>query len=196
MKKKFVEDLGWLDLNKVRSCYPESKRLAENYCVCYADEYGLNVKVARLTQTFGAGADYEETRIFGMIARNTLEKKDIVLHTTGGSVRDYCYTTDAINAILTIAVNGEMGEIYNVANPETNNSIKGMAELVAKEFGGGLVKVRIEIPEGGANCYGSDSIIRLNVDKLKDLGWEPRYDLKEMYERLINSFGEIAELNK
>ena len=190
------KDLGWLDLSNIRNCYPESKRLAENMCVCYSDEYGLNVKVARLTQTFGAGANYDETRIFGMIARNILEKKDIVLHTMGGSTRDYCYTTDAINAILTIAVSGEIGEIYNVANPKTNMSIKEMAELVANEFGGGDVKVVLDIPQDGINCYGSDSFIRLNVDKLLNLGWQPRYGLKEMYSRLVESFEEQIKYNK
>ena len=180
-KKLKENDLGYLDLSNIRNCYPESKRLVENLCTCYASEYGLNVMIARLTQTFGAGASYDENKIYGMIARNTLEKKDIVLMTKGGSVRDYCYTTDAINAVLTIATKGEKGQAYNIANPNTNNSIKGMAELVAREFGEGKVKVKIEAAKtGGSSQYGADSIIKLNVDKLEALGWKARYDLKEL----------------
>ena len=64
-------DLGYLDLQNVRNCYPESKRLVENLCACYAKQYGLNVKVARLTQTFGAGASFNDSRIFGEIDRKS-----------------------------------------------------------------------------------------------------------------------------
>ncbi|MBO6240347.1 MAG: NAD-dependent epimerase/dehydratase family protein [Butyrivibrio sp.] len=48
-------DLGYINPLAIRSNYPESKRLCENMCVAYNSEYGVNVKIARLAQTFGAG---------------------------------------------------------------------------------------------------------------------------------------------
>ena len=103
-------------------------------------------------------------------SRSVIEKKDIVLKTPGLSAHDYCYTTDAINAVLTIATKGVKGEAYNIANPETNCSIKDMAVLIANTFGKGEVKVKTELPRAEEkNCFGADSIIKLNVDKLKKL---------------------------
>ena len=52
--------------------------------------------------------------------------------------------------------------------------------------------LKIELPEGNANsCYGAESIIKLNVDKLKSLGWKARYNLKDIYARLIGSYKDI-----
>lgn len=180
--------LGTLDLTNIRNCYPESKRLVENACSCYVNEYGVNIKVARLTQTFGAGADFDDSRIFGEIARDIIFKKNIILHTSGDSVHDYCYTTDAIYALLTIAIKGRAGETYNVANPNTNMSIKEMAELIADKFGEGKVRVIVEGDASKSGCYGSKSVIKLNIQKLKNLGWKPKYDLQDIFKRLIASF--------
>ena len=49
------KDLGYVDNLKIRSNYPESKRLCENMCIAYMSEYNIPVKIARLAQTFGAG---------------------------------------------------------------------------------------------------------------------------------------------
>ena len=190
-KRLAEKDLGYLDLTSVRSCYPESKRLAENYCTCFAKEHGLNVKIARLTQTFGAGAKYDDARVFGMIARSVVENKDIVLLSKGDLARDYCYTTDALNAVLHIAQFGESGEVYNVANEATQTNVLDMCKMVAKEFANNQINVRIEIPEDVASRgFSPASITKLDTRKLQTLGWKPRYNLKDMYGRLIESYRE------
>lgn len=189
-KNKLKEnELGYIDLSNARSCYPESKRLVENLCLCYANEFNLNVKIARLTQTFGAGVSYEEQKVYNIIAKAAIENKDIVLSTKGESVRDYCYTTDAINAILLISCKGVAGECYNIANEETNMSIYNMAKMVANDIANNKIKVNVNL--GDNSKYMAPSIIQLNTQKLKDLGWKPKYGLKEMYERLIKSFENI-----
>ena len=183
-------DLGKLDLSLVRSCYPESKRLNENLCKCYAEEYGLNVCSARLTQTFGAGASIEDNRIFAYIAKSVISGDDIILKSSGKSTHDYCYTTDAISAMLILAKKGVAGESYSIANEETNASIFEMATIVKDAFNKN-VNVRIEC--GDNAMFSKDSIIKLDTTKMRDLGWEPQVGLVEMYEKLIRSFKEIME---
>lgn len=196
-KRLTEKDLGYLDLTSVRSCYPESKRLAENYCTCFAKEYGLNVKVARLTQTFGAGAKYDDARVFGMVARSAVENKDIVLFSKGDLARDYCYTTDALNAVLYISEFGESGEVYNVANEETQTNVINMCRMIAREFTNDKIQVRIEIPEDVASKgFSPASITQLDTTKLKALGWNARYNLKDMYARLIESYREQLLTNE
>lgn len=86
------DELGYIALSSVRSCYPEGKRLCENMCVCYAAQYGVPVKIARLSQTFGAGVSLNDNRVFAQFAKAAIAGKDIVLHTKGSSNGNYCYT--------------------------------------------------------------------------------------------------------
>ena len=60
----FEDDYGIIDSISPRSSYPLSKKCAENLCIAYSLEKNLNVKIARLTQTFGAGLDKEDNRIY------------------------------------------------------------------------------------------------------------------------------------
>lgn len=181
-------ELGKLDLTSVRSCYPESKRMNENLCKCYSDEYGVNVCVARLTQTFGAGASIKDNRIFAYIAKSIINNEDIVLKSSGKSTHDYCYTTDAISAILLLGKKGIRGETYNIANENTNASIYDMAKLVIDNFN---KNIGIKIEMANNEMYSKDSIIKLDTTKIRKLGWEPKVNLVQMYQRLIKSYKEI-----
>jgi dTDP-glucose 4,6-dehydratase len=156
-----------LDTTSARSCYPEGKRLAENLCASYFHEYKVNAKIARLAQTFGTGIDIEnDNRVFAQFARSAKEKKDIVLRTKGETVRNYCYTTDAVTAMLWILAKGKSGDFYDVASKNTEISIRDMAEL----FG----KVTFDIAESAEKLgYLPTVKIVLNTAKLESLGWEP-----------------------
>jgi len=156
-----------IDTTSARSCYPEGKRLAENLCASYFHEYGVNAKIARLAQTFGAGVDIEkDNRVFAQFARAAKEKKDIVLRTKGETVRNYCYTTDAITAMLWILAKGKSGEFYDVASKNTEASILELAQC----FG----KVVFDIAED-VETLGYLPTIKIILDtaKLEGLGWEP-----------------------
>lgn len=170
----------------VRSCYPESKRMCENLCTSYAAEYGVPARVVRLTQTFGPGITYDDKRVFAEFARCAIEKRDIILHTSGATKRNYLYVADAVTAILKVLLYGENGQAYNAANEDTYCSILEMAKLVAEECADGSINVRVET-EQDINRYGYAPTLKMNLDtgKLKRLGWSPSYTLKDMYKRMI-----------
>lgn len=188
-KEKIGEnDYGYIDPLSIRSSYSEGKRMVECLCCSYASEYGVPVKIARLSQTFGAGVDYNDGRVFAEFARCSIEKRDIVLHTQGNTVRTYCYTTDAISAIAYIAVYGEVGSAYNVTNPDTACSIKEMAQLVCDIFPEADIKVAIDIPEDvNSFGYNPEMIIKLDSSRLECLGWKAQVGIEEMFKRLIES---------
>ena len=172
-------DYGYIEPLSVRSSYSEGKRMVECLCASYASEYGVPVKVARLSQTFGAGVEYHDGRVFAEFARCLMEKKDIVLHTDGSTVRSYCYTADAVCALYTILLKGESGEA------------REMAELVAGLEPEAGVNVRIEIPEDIASFgYNPQMIIRLDASKLKALGYVPSVGMEDMFRRTIRSMRE------
>ena len=174
------KDYGYIDLQSVRNSYPEGKRLAENMCYCYSKEYGVSVKVARLCQIIGSGVSADDNRVFAQFARSIVKKEDIILHTTGESVRDYCYITDAISGIFVLLEKGVAGEIYNLANPETNCSIRRMAQLLCEKYTDS--KIKIELND---KFYLPHFRVSLDTSKITELGWNAKIGLMEMYNRLI-----------
>lgn len=166
----------------VRNCYPLSKFMAENMCFSYSKEFNFSVNILRLTQTFGAGVNYNDGRVFAEFARCAIERRNIILHTKGETKRSYLYSSDAVKAILIVLTKSNNSEIYNVANENTYCSIADMAEIVAKNNN---IKVEIELDDINKFGYAPTLQLNLNCDKLREIGWKPKYDLNEMYRRLI-----------
>lgn len=133
-EKLSESDLGKIDLTSSRSSYPEAKRLSENLCACFEQEFSVPVKIARLAQTFGPGVKYEDNRVFAYMMRCALENKNIELKTSGEKENPYLYTMDAVTAILTLLARGEDGKSYNVANENTYCSVKEMGQIVFDTF--------------------------------------------------------------
>lgn len=174
-----------IDTMKVRNSYPESKRLCEALCTAYFTEYAVPTKVIRLTQTFGPGVAYDDGRVFAEFARCVIENKNITLHTKGETKRNYLYTEDAVDAILTVLFKGAAGEAYNAANESTYCSIYEIAQLVAKNCAEGNINIRVEL--NNESKYGYAPTLKMNLDttKLQKLGWKPRVSMTDMFESLI-----------
>lgn len=181
------KDYAYMDHLNVRSSYPESKQMVECLCASYCKQYNVPVKIARLTQTFGPGIDYNDGRVFAEFARCVIENRDIVLHTKGETKRNYLYTFDAVSAILTILLAGSDAEAYNVANENTYCSILEMAEMVATINTEGKVQVKIEIED--ESKFGYAPVLKMNLDtsKLKSLGWKAEIELEGMFRRMIET---------
>lgn len=186
--KATENDLGFINISNPRSCYPESKRMAECLCTAYAKEYNLPVKIARLSQTFGSGITYSENRIFAQFAKSVIENKNIVLHTKGLSWGNYCYTRDTIEGLFILLAKGNSGEAYTIANENSNIRIKDMAQMVVDKISKGKIKILFDIPESDLTYgYAPDTELHLSSAKMQALGWEPTVSLEESYTRMIKS---------
>lgn len=180
-----TEDVqGYVDASSPRSSYPMGKRAAEYLCFSFAMQYGVNAKIARLTQTFGAGVSPDDNRVFAQFARSVINGQDIVLHTQGKSAKPYCYTTDCVSAILYVLLKGTNGEAYNVANEDSYISVKDLAVFLKENFNPNI-NVVVDIREDFG--YAPETMLRLSTSKLQRLGWSAQYGLKEMFRRLISS---------
>lgn len=176
------DEYGYLDILNPRSSYSQGKRLAETLCISYCKEFDVDIKIARLTQTFGAGISKDDNRVFAQFAKAAVKKENIILHTRGDTIRNYCYLTDAVSAILTILIKGKSLNSYNVANTDTSISIKNMAELVAKDNN---ISVEFQIDD---RDHGYNPTIKICLDssKLYALGWQAKIGIEEMFFRLIS----------
>lgn len=175
-----------LDTMAARSSYPESKRMCENLCAAYCSQFQVPVKVVRLAQTFGAGTEYHDPRVFAEFARCVIENRDIILRTTGETKRCYLSVEDAVRAILLVMIRGEINEVYNAANEETYCSIREMAEMVCHDCAGDKIRVRYDL-SNKSDVYGYAPVMKMRVstEKLHRLGWEPQDALKDIYQKMI-----------
>lgn len=178
-------DYGFLDPLSVRTSYPEAKRLAESLCVAYAKEYGVPVRIARLTQTFGAGVRYDDGRVFAEFARAILEHRDIVLKTEGTTARSYCALADAVEAIRTILASGEDATAYTVANEATFCTIREMAEALVRAHPESGAKVVVDTQGAAARGFAPPFRMNLDCSRLRALGWRPKVGLLEMFEQMM-----------
>lgn len=178
-----TEDMqGYWNPLDVRSSYPIAKRAAENLCCSYASQHHVPVKIARLTQTTGAGIDKQDNRVINQFARLASQNQDIILHSTGESARPYCYTIDCVNALFYLLFKGQNGNAYNVANKDTYISARDIAQFVKEHFAP-QIQVKIEINNNMG--YAPASKLNLSTAKLEALGWKPQYNLKQILNQLI-----------
>lgn len=174
---------GFINHDSLRSAYPLGKQACEFLCKSYSAEYGLRVMIARPTQIFGAGTAETENRVFAQFAKSIVDCSDIVLHTKGNSSKPYCYTTDAVSALLYILLLGQPGEAYNIANENTYMSVRQLAEYLVKSF---CPDISIKIDLHPELAYAPDTFVPLSTSKLQELGWRPLVGVHEMFRRYIS----------
>lgn len=173
----FPEDYsGYVDYKDPRSCYPSGKRAAEALCQAYIRQYGLDVVIVRPCHCYGPTMTERDSRALSQFFRRALKGEDIVLKSSGEMVRSHCYAVDAAAGMLKVLLEGETGEAYNIADPDSVASIRDMAELIAGEAG---KKVCFDMPEENEKRgYSRVSRAVLDPGKIFALGWRPQTDLK------------------
>ncbi len=173
---------GYVNPLEKRSSYNLAKRTCEGLCHAYCEEYDVPVKIVRLTQTISPDIQEYDMRIFAQFAKKASLGDDIELHTEGNASRQYIYIDDAVSAILTVLEHGKPGMAYNAANESTYISARELAEFVQKNFNEkGKVVFNIRSDMG----YAPTTKIRLSTKLLQGLGWNPKTNLFDMFDKII-----------
>lgn len=172
-------DMGILDNSIVRSCYPESKRLAENMIVSYGYQYNVNYKIARIAHSYGPGMIiHDDGRIMSDLLSNIINNENIVLKSSGDALRAFCYVSDATLALLLITVSDKNNEIYNVSNETEEISIRNLAEKLIEMYPDKNLKVVYDIDKDSGTKYVNFKRTKLNDEKLYSLGFTPQVNLE------------------
>jgi len=191
-KEKVSEsDYGYLDPLDIRSCYSESKRMAETMCVSWLKQYSIPTKIVRLFHTYGPGMSLDDGRVFADFVADVVAERDIHLKSDGSARRAFCYRADAIRGIFTVLFHGDSGEAYNVGNEACETSILDLAKLVADIFPELNLKVIQDVVTDLEMGYMKSSISRICPDstRLRLLGWQPAFTLQEGFKKTILSYG-------
>lgn len=181
--------VGVMDFLTTGNMYGESKRCGEALCRAYAIEYSIPVKIARIIYTYAPTADIEnDARVFSEFAGNIVNNQDIVLKSAGKAKRPFCYITDTITGLLKVLLIGDSGEAYNIANPDEFVSIYELAKILEKLFSYRKLKViQRERKDSGYSSSLVESNPTVNVDKLRQLGWNSNISIEEGFQRMINA---------
>ena len=112
-----------------RSCYDEGKRCAETLFFDYKRQFGLDIKILRIFNTYGPRLNFDDGRVVSNFIIQALNNKKITIYGDGSQTRSFCYIDDMVNALITLMhSNKNITGPYNAGNP---NEIT-MSELALK----------------------------------------------------------------
>lgn len=181
-------DYGYIDPTNVRSCYAESKRMAETMCICWSHQYGISVKIVRPFHTYGPMMLPDDGRVFADFVFDIVNNRNIVMKSDGSTKRVFCYISDATIGFFTVLLKGKIREAYNVAgNAEV--SILELANLLIDLFPEKNLKLIREIRTDNNHYLVSPIQYHFpDTSKLKQLDWNTRYTLNDGFKRTIESY--------
>lgn len=183
---------GYIDSNTMRAGYPESKRCGEALCQAYIKQRKMDIVIPRFTRSYGPTLLETDTKAISQFIHKGVAREDIILKSTGTQYYSYTYVADAVSGMLTVLLQGEKGEAYNISDVRSDITLRDLAEIVAKTAG---KQVIFDLPdEVEAAGYSKATKARLDGRKLKKLGWRAKYDIQSGVERTISILQEIKKV--
>lgn len=182
----------WGNVNPIgiRSCYDEGKRCAETLFFDYHRQYGTDIRVVRIFNTYGPSMNPEDGRVVSNFIVQALKGEDITIYGDGSQTRSFQYVSDMVEAMITM-MNNENGFIgpVNTGNP-IEFTIKELAEKVLKMIPESKSKLIYEtLPQDDPKQRKPD--ISLAQAELK---WSPKIQLEDGLVPTIKYFAkELAE---
>lgn len=190
--EKFDEEYcGYINSNTMRAGYPESKRCGEALCQAYIQQKGLDIVIPRLTRSYGPTMLMSDTKAISQFIRKAICNEDIILKSEGTQYYSYTYVADAVSGLFTILLSGKCGEAYNIADDSSDIMLKDLASIIANTSGKNVV---FELPdELEKSGYSKATKARLEGEKLRNIGWVPKYNIVQGIERTIKILKEIDQ---
>lgn len=165
---------GYVNPNGIRSCYDEAKRLGETICGVYHREFGLDVRIIRIFNTYGPRMDLEDGRVIPNFMKSVLNNQPLTIYGDGTQTRSFCYVDDLVEGIVRMATSDSTkGETVNLGNPG-EFTISQLAEVFEEIEGQEFKRDSRPLP-------GDDPTRRQpDISKAKKLlDWEPSIELRE-----------------
>ena len=119
---------GNVNINGPRSCYDEGKRMAETIFFNYRDNYDIDIRIARIFNTYGPNMENNDGRVISNFILQALKGEDITIYGDGKQTRSFCYIDDMING-LTLLMNSNFSNPMNLGN-DNEFSIHETAEKI------------------------------------------------------------------
>ena len=185
------EDTGVTDQLLPRSCYPESKRIAESLFVSYAQQFELPYTILRIAHSYGPAMTIaNDGRVMSDFINSVVNDEDIVLNSDGSAIRAFCYVSDTIKAMLLTMLSEKKNEVYNLANETDPRPIREVAQSLVSLYPEKKLTVKVNgLDESIRNKgYNSIPVVPMSTKKLESLGWKPKVGLEDGMKRTVDYF--------
>ncbi len=178
---------GHVDPVGPRSVYDEGKRFAEAMAMAYHHRHGMDVRIARLFNTYGPRLRLDDGRVIPNFIGEVLRGEPLTVYGDGRQTRSFCYVDDTIEGVWRLLVADRVEGPVNLGNPD-ERSVNDIAHLVQKIAGRHVGVVHHPLPPGDPKVRCPD------ITKARALlGWEPKVSLEDGLRRTIDTFRERIE---
>lgn len=175
----------WGNVNPigVRSCYDEGKRAAETLFFDFHRQFNVNIKVARIFNTYGPNMSLNDGRVVSNFIVQALRSEDITIYGDGSQTRSFCYVDDLVTGLINLMESPDTvhGPI-NLGNP-IERTVKNLAELVITKTKSKSKIIFRELPQDDPRQRKPDITKARNI-----LNWEPKTDIDQGLENTIKYF--------
>jgi len=175
----------WGHVNPIgpRSCYDEGKRCAETLFFDYHRQHGMEIKVARIFNTYGPRMHPADGRVVSNFIMQALANEPITIYGEGSQTRSFCYVDDLIAGLISLMETGpEITGPTNIGNP-VEFTVRQLAEKVIDLTGSSSKIIQEPLPQDDPQQRQPD------ISKAKrDLGWEPSVPLEDGLVKTIDYF--------
>ena len=180
----------WGNVNPIgpRSCYDEGKRCAETLFFDYHRQCGLDIKVARIFNTYGPRMHPADGRVVSNFIMQALQGEPITIYGDGRQTRSFCYVDDLIDGFLALMESepGQPGPV-NIGNPG-EFTIRQLAEKVIEMTGAKSDLIEQPLPQDDPMQRKPDITLAREW-----LGWEPKFPLEKGLEKTISYFRTVVD---
>ncbi|MBW2289126.1 MAG: SDR family oxidoreductase [Deltaproteobacteria bacterium] len=180
----------WGNVNPIgiRGVYDEAKRFSEAMTMAYHRHHGVDVRIARIFNTFGPRMQLNDGRAIPNFFRQAILGEDVTLYGDGSQTRSFCYVDDLVEGIWRLLRSSYVGPV-NLGNPN-EMSLREMAEKVISITGSRSQIVSLPLPPD------DPKVRRPNIDLAQRVldGWEPKVTVADGLERTHEYF--MAELER
>lgn len=174
---------GNVNPNGVRSCYDESKRFAESLVMAYFRTYQLDIRIARLFNTYGPNMEQNDGRVVSNFILQSIQNKPITIYGEGNQTRSFCYVFDMVKGLYQLAITKDIaGEVVNLGNPN-EKTILELAHQIKMMTSSSSLIVHSPLDQDDPKKRKPD------ISKAKKLlCWEPTISLEKGLEETITYF--------
>jgi dTDP-glucose 4,6-dehydratase len=176
----------WGNVNPIgpRGVYDEAKRFAEAMAMAYHRHHGMDVRIARIFNTFGPAMRPHDGRVVSNFIRQALTGEAITLYGDGSQTRSFCYVSDEVEGLYRLFRSDVQGPV-NVGNPE-ERSVRELAQRILALTGSSSRLVHEPLPED------DPKVRRPDITRARELlGWEPRVPLDVGLQKTIDYFRDL-----
>ena len=177
----------WGNVNPIglRSCYDEGKRVAETLMMDYHRQNGVDVRIARIFNTYGPRMSVEDGRVVSNFVVQALQERPLTLYGDGSQTRSFCYVSDLVCGLEKLMAKEDLSDPVNLGNPEECSMLE-LAELI-KDLTGSRSEIRFDpLPP-------DDPVRRRpNISRARELlDWEPKVNRREGLTKTIEYFDSL-----